>query len=147
MIALTQRISQGSVSFNGQTNSVKQGFCILLGVGHDDTEEDVKKLAHKIAHLRVFYDDDDKMNLNLQQIKGEILLVSQFTLMANTKKGNRPSFIDAAKPEQAEKLYLSLAEALREYGIKVEIGFFGEIMTLDLKLDGPITIKLDTKNG
>ena len=146
MIALIQNIFQGSVSFQGQTNSVNRGYCILLGVGHDDGEEDVKKLAHKISNLRVFYDDDEKMNLNIQQIKGEILLISQFTLMANTKKGNRPSFINAAKPEIAQKLYLSLAEALREYGIKVEIGFFGEMMDLDLKLDGPVTINLNTKN-
>ncbi len=147
MIALIQNIFQGSVSFQGQTNSVNRGYCILLGVGHDDGEEDVKKLAHKISNLRVFYDDDEKMNLNIQQIKGEILLISQFTLMANTKKGNRPSFINAAKPEIAQKLYLSLAEALREYGIKVEIGFFGEMMDLDLKLDGPVTINLNTKNA
>ena len=147
MIALIQHISQGSVSFKDQTNSVNRGFCILLGVGHNDGEEDVKKLAHKISNLRVFYDDDGKMNLNIQQIKGEILLISQFTLMANTKKGNRPSFINAAKPEIAEKLYLSLAEALRECDIKVETGFFGEMMDLDLKLNGPVTINLDTKNA
>lgn len=147
MIALIQHISRGSVSFKDQTNSIGRGFCILLGVGHDDGEEDVKKLAHKISNLRVFYDDDGKMNLSIDQIKGEILLISQFTLMANTKKGNRPSFINAAKPEIAKKLYLSLAEALRKYGIKVEIGFFGEMMDLDLKLDGPVTINLDTKNA
>ena len=147
MIALIQHISQGSVSFKDQTNSVNHGFCILLGVGHDDGQEDIDKLAHKISSLRVFYDDNGKMNLNIEQVKGEILLISQFTLMANTKKGNRPSFINAAKPEMAEKLYLSLAEALREKGIKVEIGFFGEMMKLDLKLDGPVTINLDTKNA
>lgn len=147
MIALIQNISQGSVSFQGQTNSVGRGFCILLGVGHDDGEEDVKKLAHKISNLRVFYDDQDKMNLNIQAIKGEILLISQFTLMGNTKKGNRPSFINAAKPDMAKKLYLSLAETLKEHGIKIETGFFGEMMELDLKLAGPVTINLNTKNA
>ncbi len=147
MIALIQRISQGSVSFQDKTNSVSQGMCILLGVGHDDGEEDVKKLAHKIAHLRIFSDDQDKMNLDTQQTQGEVLLISQFTLMGNTKKGNRPSFINAAPPEMAEKLYLSLAEALKGYNLKVVIGFFGEMMKLDLKLDGPVTINLDTKNA
>lgn len=147
MIALVQRISQGSVSFKDQTNSISKGMCILLGVGHEDGEEDVKKLAHKITHLRIFSDDQDKMNLDIQQTQGEILLISQFTLMGNTKKGNRPSFINAAKPEIAKKIYLSLAEALKKYGIKVEIGFFGEMMELDLKLDGPVTINLNTKNA
>jgi len=147
MIALIQRISQGSVSIQDQTNSVAQGVCILLGVGHDDNKEDVKKLAHKIVHLRIFSDDQDKMNLDIQKIKGEILLVSQFTLMGNTKKGNRPSFINAAPPEIAEKLYLSLAEALKGYNLKVVTGFFGQHMHLDLKLDGPVTINLDTKNA
>lgn len=146
MIALIQHVSQASVSFKDKKNSIGRGFCILLGVGHDDSEEDVQKLANKISNLRVFYDSDGKMNLSIEQVKGEILLISQFTLMANTKKGNRPSFINAAKPEIAEKLYLSLAKVLKEKGIKVETGFFGEMMELDLKLDGPVTINLDTKN-
>jgi len=146
MIALLQRISQGSVSYQQDTHSVGQGFCVLVGVGHQDTQEDVDQLARKITHLRVFSDDDGKMNLDIQQTKGEILLISQFTLMANTSKGHRPSFMAAADPQLAESLYLALADALRGYGLKVELGFFGQHMHLDLQLDGPVTINLDTRH-
>lgn len=147
MIALIQRVSQGSVSFNNKVHSIGNGMCILLGIGHKDEEADIDKLVKKITHLRIFSDDQNKMNLNIQQVKGEILLVSQFTLMANTRKGNRPSFISAAPPDVAEELYLSLTEALKGYNIKVVTGFFGQHMHLDLKLDGPVTINLDTKNA
>jgi len=148
MIAVIQRVRQASVSIEGQLFSeIKAGLLILLGVGHDDAQEDVDWLAAKTAALRIFSDAEGKMNLSLKDISGEALVVSQFTLFANTKKGNRPSFVEAAKPELAIPLYESFVSQLQiELGSTVKTGKFAADMQISLLNDGPVTILIDTKN-
>lgn len=148
MIALVQRISRASVSVKNdpsRTNSVGLGLIVLLGVGEDDTDVDLKKLATKLAKLRVFADEASKMNLDIISAKGELLLVSQFTLLADVSGGNRPSFIKAAEPKLARELYKQLAQNLTTAGIPVKTGFFGESMEIKATIDGPVTIYLDSK--
>ena len=120
------------------------GYVVLLGVGRNDTEEDVRYMARKIAEMRVFSDDQGKFNLSLADVGGSILLVSQFTLYADTRRGRRPSFTDAAPPEVAEALVAQCARLWRDMGIHVETGRFGEHMEVSLLNDGPVTILLDT---
>lgn len=148
MKALIQRVSRASVSIENQLYSeIGAGLLILLGVGHDDTQEDIEWLAPKIATLRIFSDSEGKMNLSLKDIDGEALVVSQFTLMASTKKGNRPSFIDAAKPDLAIPMYEAFVQRLeKELGKKIKTGQFGADMKVELLNDGPVTIIIDTKN-
>jgi len=147
MRAVIQRVSSASVVSDGiMTGQINKGFLVLLGIEHDDSKEDAQWLAEKIFQMRLFQDEDQKMNLSLQDIKGEILLVSQFTLHANTKKGNRPSFIRAAKPEKAIPLY----EYFKDYmsiklAHKIPCGIFGADMKVSLINDGPVTIIIDTK--
>ncbi len=142
-----QRVSQASVLADGEENGkIKQGFVLLVGVEEADTDEDVAYLTRKIANLRIFEDDEGKMNLSLRDVQGEILSISQFTLHANTKKGNRPSFIEAAKPEKADELYDQLNDNLRQEGFTVETGVFGADMDVSLVNDGPVTILIDSKN-
>lgn len=142
-----QRVSQASVVADGEENGkIKQGFVLLVGVEEADTDEDVAYLTRKIANLRIFEDDKGKMNLSLRDVQGEILSISQFTLHANTKKGNRPSFIEAAKPEKADELYDQLNDNLRQEGFTVETGVFGADMDVSLVNDGPVTILIDSKN-
>jgi D-tyrosyl-tRNA(Tyr) deacylase len=142
-----QRVSQASVLADGEENGkIKQGFVLLVGVEEADTAEDVAYLTRKIANLRIFEDDEGKMNLSLRDVQGEILSISQFTLHANTKKGNRPSFIEAAKPEKADELYDQLNDNLRQEGFTVETGVFGADMDVSLVNDGPVTILIDSKN-
>lgn len=142
-----QRVSQASVVADGEENGkIKQGFVLLVGVEEADTDEDVAYLTRKIANLRIFEDDEGKMNLSLRDVQGEILSISQFTLHANTKKGNRPSFIEAAKPEKADELYDQLNDNLRQEGFTVETGVFGADMDVSLVNDGPVTILIDSKN-
>jgi D-tyrosyl-tRNA(Tyr) deacylase len=119
---------------------------ILLGIGHEDTNEDIEWLTQKITNLRVFSDEEGKMNLSIIDIRGEILLISQFTLFASTKKGNRPSFIQSAKPEIAIPLYEKFIESLKDFGISVSTGIFGADMKLSLTNVGPVTIIIDSKN-
>ncbi len=149
MIALIQRVSQASLSIEGQLySSIKQGFLVLLGIHESDTEKDIEYLSKKIIGLRVFSDEDGKMNLSLEQIQGEILLVSQFTLHAQTRKGNRPSFMEAAKPEIAIPLYEKMIESLEEnFQKKIQTGKFGADMKINLVNDGPVTIILNSKDG
>lgn len=149
MIALIQRVSQASLSIEGQLySSIKQGFLVLLGIHESDTEKDIEYLSKKIIGLRVFSDEDGKMNLSLEQIQGEILLVSQFTLHALTRKGNRPSFMEAAKPEIAIPLYEKMIESLEEnFQKKIQTGKFGADMKINLVNDGPVTIILNSKDG
>jgi len=138
-----QRVKRASVSVDGEiVGNIKEGLFVLLGVGEDDTEKQVGALADKVAKLRILSDNDDKMNLSVMDKKAQILVVSQFTLYANTKKGNRPSFVNAAKPKKAKKLYEYFVESLRQKGVKVETGEFGAMMTIDTQLDGPVTINL-----
>jgi D-aminoacyl-tRNA deacylase len=144
MRALVQRVSKASVMVNGQTISeIGKGLLILLGVGHNDGEEQAKFLAEKSANLRVFEDEQGKTNLSVLDVKGEVLLVSQFTLYADTRKGRRPSFIDAALPEVAAPLVDRFAELLRGHGVPTQTGKFGAHMEVEIHNDGPVTIWLE----
>ena len=148
MRIVLQRVKSASVSIEGTVvGEIEQGFLLLVGVGPDDTRDDASYLARKIAGMRIFSDENGKMNLSIDQVGGKILSVSQFTLFADTKKGNRPSFTEAASPEAANKLYEEFNEILRtEYGLIVETGEFAADMQVSLVNDGPVTILLDTKN-
>lgn len=147
MKAVVQRVTSSRVSVDGELKgAVGKGFNVLLGVEDDDTEFDAEILAAKIAMLRVFEDAEGKMNLSVLDIDGEILVISQFTLCANLKKGNRPSFVFAARPEKAVPLYEYFMSQLTENGVrKVEHGVFGADMAVDIQNDGPVTIMMDTK--
>lgn len=148
MRALIQRVSQASVSIEGSIKSeIEKGLLVLLGIEEDDDPTDIEWLANKIISMRIFGDDDGKMNLSLQDIDGELLVVSQFTLHAKTKKGNRPSFTRAAHPDRAIPLYedfIHHCENLMEG--KVQSGEFGADMKVGLINDGPVTIMMDSKN-
>lgn len=148
MIAVIQRVLNASVDIAGQRfSSIEQGLLILLGIGHDDQQEDIDWLIKKICNLRIFSDHEGKMNLSVKDIDGNLLIVSQFTLFASTKKGNRPSFIEAAPPQKAIPLYESFVkEAGFELGKQVQTGEFGADMQINLRNDGPVTILIDTKN-
>jgi D-tyrosyl-tRNA(Tyr) deacylase len=145
MRAVLQRVSSASVEVEGRTvGSCGKGYLVLLGVAPNDTEAEAERLWGKICNLRVFDDPDGKMNLSLADVDGGLLLVSQFTLYANCKKGNRPSFIEAGSPEHAEALYEYIIERCRERVPVVEKGSFGAEMAVDLLNDGPFTIILDS---
>lgn len=147
MRAVIQRVSSANVISDGQlTGQIERGYLVLLGIEHDDTKEDAQWLADKVIQMRLFPDDEQKMNLSLQDIKGEILLVSQFTLHANTKKGNRPSFLKAAKPETAIPLYEYFKDYLSiKMAHKIPSGIFGADMKVSMVNDGPVTIIIDSK--
>lgn len=147
MIAVIQKVSEASVTIAGQLSSeISQGLLILLGIEDADTDEDVQWLARKIVHLRIFSDHDDKMNESLMDVQGELLVVSQFTLHASTKKGNRPSYVRAAKPDHAIPMYEKFVREIATYGRPVKTGEFGAHMKVSLLNDGPVTIIIDTKN-
>lgn len=148
MIAVIQRVSEASVKIEGEIKGeIQTGFLVLLGVTHADTQEDVIWLSKKIVGMRIFSDDEGKMNLDLSAINGNILLISQFTLHASTKKGNRPSFIEAARPEIAIPLYEKIIFQLEnDLGKPIQTGKFGADMKISLVNDGPVTIILDSKN-
>ncbi|MEI7583208.1 D-aminoacyl-tRNA deacylase [Runella sp.] len=148
MIAVIQRVSEASVTIEGQIKGkIGLGFLILLGITHTDTLEDLEWLARKIVGMRIFGDAEGKMNLDLKAVSGNILLISQFTLHANTKKGNRPSFIEAARPEVAIPLYEKMIQQLsQELGQPIQTGEFGADMKVALLNDGPVTIVIDSKN-
>ncbi len=147
MKAVIQRVQEAAVTVDGKTvGSCKEGFMILFCACEGDTEEDLQILAKKTANLRVFCDQNDKMNLSILDIKGEALVISQFTLCADVKKGNRPSFIGAMEPVKASEYYDKFCDLLKENGIsKVEKGIFGADMKVSLINDGPVTIAFDTK--
>jgi len=141
MRAVVQRVKRGSVQVDGQTiAAIDRGYVILLGVGPDDTDETAAALAKKISLLRVFEDEQGKMNLSIQDVGGQALVVSQFTLYADTSRGNRPSFINAAAPEIASPLVEHFAAHLAGFGIPVQQGEFGAHMLVDIENDGPVTI-------
>ncbi len=144
MRALIQRVTSASVKVDGEIiGKIGKGFLIFLGVYEEDTEEKIEKLTKKIANLRIFNDENDKMNLSIKEVKGEILLISQFTLCADTRKGNRPSFVSAKNPKDANVIYEKTIESIRNEGIIVEKGIFGADMKIELLNDGPVTILLD----
>ena len=146
MIAVVQRVSRAQVTVGDETvGQIGQGFLVLLGVTPKDGPEEAEYLARKVAGLRVFEDREEKMNLSLGDVGGGVLVVSNFTLCADCKKGNRPSFVGAARPEQAEPLYERFVQALRLAGVeRVETGRFGAMMEVSLTNSGPVTLKLDT---
>ena len=148
MRVVIQRVSEASVTIEGQIKSaIKNGFLILLGIETEETKEDIEWLSKKIVQLRIFSDAEGKMNKSIQDIDGEIILVSQFTLHASTKKGNRPSYIRAARPEIAIPLYEQFVSTLSEkLGKPVQTGEFGADMKVALLNDGPVTIIIDSKN-
>ncbi|MCY3833894.1 MAG: D-aminoacyl-tRNA deacylase [Chloroflexi bacterium] len=146
MRVLLQRVKAGSVHVNGEvTGEIRHGFVALVGVTHADTEAEAEKLAAKTANLRVFSDSEGKMNLSLLDVDGGVLVVSQFTLYADARKGRRPSYIQAARPEQAEGLVRRYAASLAQAGVQqVEQGVFGALMQVAIHNDGPVTIMLDS---
>lgn len=146
MRAVVQRVKRTSVTVGGELKgSAGQGFNVLIGVMQGDTDAEAQLLAAKISKLRVFEDENGKMNKSVLDIGGEILVISQFTLCADIKKGNRPSFTDSAPPEEADRLYLAFCEHLREAGVKkVEKGVFAADMLVSIDNDGPVTIVMDT---
>jgi D-tyrosyl-tRNA(Tyr) deacylase len=148
MRAVIQRVSEASCKVNGViTGKISLGFLVLLGIEDADDEEDIAWLSQKIANMRIFNDENFLMNKSLADINGDILFISQFTLFAQTKKGNRPSFINAAKPEKAIPLYEKMIVALANLtGKKIETGVFGADMKISLVNDGPVTIMIDSKH-
>ena len=146
MRALIQRVSSGSVKISDKiVGKIGQGMVILLGITHDDTEEDVKFLADKCVNLRIFCDEDGKMNRSLLDIGGEALIISQFTLYGDARKGRRPGFSEAARPDHAIPLYEKFIEKVENHKIKVATGEFGAKMLVDIKNDGPVTLILESK--
>ncbi len=144
MRLVIQRVTQAAVSVGGKTvGSIDAGCVILVGVTHDDTEEQARWLARKVAGLRLLEDSDNKMNVSLHESGGAALVVSQFTLYGDARKGRRPSFTSAARPEQAEPLVALFADLLREEGIHVETGLFGAQMLVEIHNDGPVTLILE----
>lgn len=148
MRAIIQRVSQASVTIdNNVKSSINKGLLVLLGIEENDNDKDIDWLIRKIIQMRIFSDADDKMNLSVKDIKGDILVISQFTLFASTKKGNRPSFIQAAKPDVAIPLYEKFIVATEKLlNKKIQTGVFGADMQVELINDGPVTIILDSKN-
>jgi D-tyrosyl-tRNA(Tyr) deacylase len=144
MRVVVQRVSSASVTVDGEVcGKIGKGYLVLLGVGAEDTENECRRLADKIINLRIFSDENDKINLSLEQVGGEMLIVSQFTLYADCRKGNRPNFTQAAKPDRAEELYNYFVDYCRSKGKKVETGIFGADMKVELLNDGPFTVILD----
>ena len=146
MRAVVQRSKEASVAVNGEVaGAISRGLVVLLGVTHEDAEADAAFLADKIANLRIYEDESGKMNLSLLEVDGEILSVSQFTLYGDCRKGRRPNFMAAARPELANPLYEKFNQLLRGKGIKVETGVFGAMMDVSLVNDGPVTLILDSR--
>ncbi|MBN2294386.1 MAG: D-tyrosyl-tRNA(Tyr) deacylase [Pirellulales bacterium] len=145
MRACIQRVSRARVTVDGQVcGEIERGLLVLLGVGHGDTDKEAMKMAEKIVGMRIFEDDQDKMNLSVAEVEGRVLVVSQFTLLADCRKGRRPSFVGAAPPDEADRLYQVFVEAVARQGVEVATGQFQEHMYVELVNDGPVTILLDS---
>lgn len=147
MRVVLQKVKQASVTIDGKVHGkIGQGFVLLVGVQDSDGQEEIDYLAHKIHKLRVFEDDNDKLNLDIDTVGGSILSISQFTLYADTRKGNRPSFTGAGEPSHANQIYEQFNDKLRDAGLDVQTGVFGTDMLVDIQNDGPVTILFDTEN-
>jgi D-aminoacyl-tRNA deacylase len=148
MKVLVQRAKDASVTVNNEVvGKINEGVMLLVGITHDDDEKIVNYIAEKIVHLRIFEDDEGKMNHSLLDVKGQVLSISQFTLYGDCRKGRRPNYMDAARPEFAEKLYERFNEKLRTYGVDVETGMFGEMMDVKFTNDGPVTLMVEKENS
>lgn len=148
MKALLQRVTRGSVSIASEVvGRIGRGLVVFVGVAAGDAEKDAEYLARKVVNLRIFADDDGKFNLSIQDITGELLVVSQFTLLADTRKGRRPSFVDAATPAQAEPIFERFVAETRRSGLRVETGRFQEHMQVEILNDGPVTVILDSRDN
>lgn len=148
MRAVIQRVTRGRVTVGEETvGQVAQGLVVLLGVGQDDSEADARYIAEKIAGLRIFEDPEGKLNLSVQDVSGEVLVVSQFTLYGDCRKGRRPGFSNAAPPEQANRLYLQVVKALEDMGLGVATGRFQASMMVEIINDGPVTLLLDSRKN
>lgn len=146
MRAVVQKVSSSKVTVDGEViGQINKGLMVLLGVTHDDTSKDVDYMVDKVTNLRIFEDEEGKMNLSLKDVEGEILAVSQFTLYGDARRGRRPSFSDAARPEVANPLYEEFIEKVKNQGINVGTGKFGAHMMVDLTNDGPVTILLESR--
>ena len=144
MKIVVQRVKKADVKVDGEiVGKIDKGFMVLVGVTHTDTKENADYLAKKLCKLRVFEDENEKMNLSLKDVGGKLLLISQFTLYANTADGNRPSFIEAARPERANEIYEHFCEKCKEQGIEIQKGIFGAHMEVSLINDGPVTIIIE----
>jgi D-aminoacyl-tRNA deacylase len=147
LVAVVQRVASARVLVDGSVRGeIGHGLCVLLGVARADTPAEAARLAGKVARLRIFENEDGKFDRSLLDVDGSALVVSQFTLIADTAKGNRPSFVDAARPEDADPLYEAFCAELRELGVRVETGIFGARMEVELVNDGPVTIILDAQH-
>ncbi|WP_112181448.1 MULTISPECIES: D-aminoacyl-tRNA deacylase [Paraliobacillus] len=147
MRAVIQRVNHASVSVKGeQVGEIGRGLMVLLGVTHEDTLKDADYLVQKIIHLRIFEDNSEKMNLSVKDIEGSILSVSQFTLFGDCRKGRRPNFMGAAKPDQAKECYDYFNQSIKNTGIHIETGLFGAMMDIDMVNNGPVTLILDSKD-
>jgi D-tyrosyl-tRNA(Tyr) deacylase len=144
MKALLQRVSFASVTVDGRiVGQIEQGFVVLLGITHTDGQPEAEWMANKIAGIRLFEDDAGKMNLSLAEVAGSLLVISQFTLYGDARKGRRPSFVDAARPEQAEPLFNTFVAHLRQHGLPVATGIFGAMMRVEIHNDGPVTLMIE----
>jgi D-tyrosyl-tRNA(Tyr) deacylase len=148
MRVVLQRVKAASVAIDGrEVGRIGIGFCLLVGFAHDDTETEVQWLAEKLSGLRIFADEADKMNRSLDEVEGAVLIVSQFTLYGDTRKGRRPSFLNAAHPDHAIPLYQAFIEAFRSRGITVATGEFGAMMQVEIHNDGPVTLWFERVHG
>ena len=146
MRAVVQRVSEARVQVDGRVvGEIGPGLCVLLGVGREDTDAEAVLLADKITHLRIFADDKGHMNLSVREVQGAVLVVSQFTLFGDTRRGRRPSFVEAAPPEEANRLYRVFVGAVKATGLPVAEGVFRAMMQVSLVNDGPVTLWLDTR--
>lgn len=146
MRAVVQRVSYSKVTVDGVIiGEIQKGLNVLLGVGQEDSEKDIEYLAEKIINLRVFEDSNQKMNLSLRDVSGELLIISQFTLYGDTRKGKRPSYDKAARPEGAEVMYNKFVDYCKQYDIKVQTGKFQAMMMVEIQNDGPVTLLIDSK--
>jgi len=146
MKVVLQRSKEASVTVDGEVKgAIRSGAVLLVGITHEDTEEDARYVADKVVNLRIFEDEEGKMNHSLQDVEGEILSISQFTLYGDSRKGRRPNFMNAAKPDHAESVYDYFNKVLKEKSIKVETGVFGAMMDVNLTNDGPVTLIIESK--